>query len=358
MPTNPRRSRRHLPRTLFFNAAPIFPSGVAALKGEHFLRIDLWDPTTRAPYPKRPEVWHGSADATSRRHLQALHRLQRTIRASSDLKHLPLTAAILHSLDLQAKNARSPWLPQTHFRELTNLDGAFSNLGKYAINTDFGLCLSTSATWRNAKKAWSMLAMQHQPVNQTAATAEDIESALGQITDPEIRIFIMFLWLGCFRKQDTALLLSNAVSLDATTQQLKFFVQEGKGVKARQGKYHVISHCPRVWMNEISTFLASKQTNRFAKPTRLFRPSLAKDNSVLEALRLGDNKGLSLRSVRRGSIQAIADRGADEETLMRMTGHKSVHTLHRYLNWNAINREAHAKAQEAARALDPATFSA
>jgi integrase len=256
-----------------------------------------------------------------------------------------LTSAVLETLNLQSKEARSPWLPQTFFRELANLDGAFSTLGKYATNVDFGLRLSDSTAWKTAKSAWQRLAIAHQPTHQTAATAADIQAAVNATNDEEIATFLRLLWLSCARKGDVAKLRTEDVTLQPSGR-LEFFVQEGKGVLARRGKYHVISHCPPAWRLPLQRFLDSRPKN-----SRLLRSELGRNNEVLQALRCG-NPSLSCRSVRRGALQCIArDAQVSEETLMRMSGHRSVATLHRYLDWDAINEGAHSAAQRAAQNL-------
>ena len=307
--------------------------------------MQLWD--GQPPYPKPAAVWHNTVPATSWRQLAALWRLQDAICAHPALQEMPLATTALHALDLQAQGARSPWLPQTHQRELLNLEGALSTLGKYAVNVDFGIALSASSTWRTAKTAWGHLAIQSQPVHQVAATADDIAQAVELSPDPEIRAFLICLWLMCARKGDVAHLRTGDVSLNAQGR-LSFFVQEGKGVRARRGKYTVTSHCPPAWREELQRFLTAPRTSR-----NLFRPSLGVTSEVLDSLRTA-NPAANCRSVRRGALQAIAmDPEVDEPTLMRMSGHRSVATLHRYLDWDRINARSHQLAQNAARNLAP-----
>lgn len=330
-------------RPIFFHAAPSWPSGVAALQGAHFLKVRLWD--GQSSYPKPTATWHNIQQTTSWRQLHALHRLQETLRLHTELQSWPLASAILRALELQATTARVPWLPQTHFRELTNLDGAFATLGKYSTNIDFRLNLSDSSAWRAAKAAWMRLATTAQPVHQKAATLQDITSAINFSQDDEMRVFLMLLWLSCGRKGDVAKLNTAGVTLHADGR-LDFFIQEGKGVLARRGKYHVTSHCPTEWREELGNFLRWPR-----RGPRLFRPSMAVSNEALDALREA-NPGLNCRSVRRGALQCIAaSNNVTEETLMRMSGHRNVHTLHRYLDWDRINERAHSLAQDAARNL-------
>ena len=328
---------------IFFGAATVLPLTVASLQGAHLLQVHLWDGVSQ--YPKPFEVWANTVPATSSRHLSSLHWLQRTIAVNPALYSAPLATAVLRALDLKSKAARCPWLPQTHFRELTQLDGALGSLGKYTLNTETRLRMSESVTWSAAKTAWERLAIQHQPVHQAAATATDIALAISRASDPQVRMFIMLLWLSCARKGDVAKLRQESVSL-LPNGRLRLFIQEGKGVLAKRAKYHVISHVPEPWLPELQSFLAQPRAAR----TPLFRPSLGLSNEVTVALRLA-NDNLNCRSVRRGALQTMALSGlVDEPTLMRMSGHRNVETMRRYLDWDATNEQAHARAQDAARA--------
>jgi hypothetical protein len=331
---------------IFFNAAENFaPVSVALLKGRDFLKVKLW--SGKEDYPKHNAALHSYTKATVLGHLKTLRDLQERIQENPQLQDVPLVEAILHHLDLASTEGRRRWLPTSHFREMTKMDGAFSNLGKYAMEMDHGIKLSDSTTWKNALKTWKNVSMEDQPVNQRAVKVEEISKAVSLTQDKEVRSFIMLLWLLCARKGDVAHLRPHSVRVKDNGR-LEAFIQEGKGVKAREGKYHVISHCPPEWKEELTSFLDSKLQEKY-----LFRRSLAFSQEVLLSLRLADPT-LSCRSVRRGAAQALAASGTPEEVIMKMTGHKCLTTLHRYLNWDQINESAHSKAQAAAKkALNP-----
>jgi integrase len=247
---------------------------------------------------------------------------------------------------MKSAAAKIAWQPQTHFRELTLLQGAFSSLAKYAHNVHCGINLDLSPTWKEAKDAWSRLSVQHQPVNQPAATCEEIQLAINNCLDFDLRAFVMLLWLSCARKGDVAKLRSGDVQIFANGR-TEIFIQEGKGVLARQGKYHIVSHCPPAWLPELTSFLMNHSTPR----SRLFHQTMGSSNCVVDILRTA-NPSLNCRSVRRGALQTIAaDQSVDEETLLRMSGHRNVKMLHRYLDWDRINERAHLRAHEAAKNL-------
>ena len=270
-----------------------------------------------------------------------------------ELEELPLAHAILHHLDLMSQEARcKPWTPPTHFRMLTAMDGAFSKLGKYVPHLDCRIKLTESVAWKEALKAWDKASLEHQPQNQTAAVAEEIATAVNLQSNQEVQAFLILLWLLVARKGDIAKLHANSVTLHPDGRPVAF-IEEGKGVKVRMGKYRVVSHCPPTspWFNILKNFLNAPKKGNY-----LFRKSLGQSGEVLSALRLA-NPVLSIRSTRRGAAQALAkDLKVSTETIMNMTGHLRESTLHRYLNWGEHNEKNHVARQEAAkRNLAPPT---
>lgn len=310
------------------------------MTGRDFLTVLLWDPNTR--YPKSPAALHALSKTTTLGHIRALNLLRQRILSQPALLNTPLARAIQHHVALQSTESEKGWVPASHHRALTLMDGALSKLGKYALNFERGIRLSHVPEWHQALKSWDLLAKQKQPTDLSAATPTDIDQALKLCNDEEIRAAIMLLWLLAARKGDVLHLKSTSVSLRQDGR-LQVFIQEGKGVKARQGMYTVASHCPQQWCQELEAFLNARKDRKY-----LFRPSLLASNEINKVLQLWDPT-LSCRSLRRGAAQALAkDPTVSEQTIMSLTGHKKRETLHRYLNWNKTNEKEHAAAQLAA----------
>jgi integrase len=307
----------------------------------------LWK--TEDKYPKNNAAVHAVTKECAKQHLHFLNSLQDAIRKDSTLQELPLATAILQhmaNLSLESSARGAGWLPGTHSRYLNSLDGAFSQLGRYAINFQGKICLNRLPEWSSAKRSWDSLSRQFQPVHQSAATAEDIALAAALCKDREVAMFLILLWLLAARKGDVAHLRPSGVRVVQETGRIEVFVQEGKGVKARQGMYHIISHCPDIWKAELTEFINKA---RLANSKYLFRSSLTKSSEAISALRAA-NASLNLQAVRRGAAQALAkDKEVKEETIMKITGHRNPKTLQRYLDWDKTNEKAHSAAQEAAR---------
>ena len=222
---------------------------------------------------------------------------------------------------------------------------------KYSASTRCSIDLSLSASWKAALSAWSEQALQKAPVGQAAASASDISAAMAATQDPVLRLFVLLLWLSCGRKGDVAKLRCSAVNFktgpSSEPGQLEIFIEEGKAVEANGAKYRVQTFVEEPLRSELQRFLAiPRQPNQ-----RLFRKSLGKSNEVVRLLKTVHPK-LDCRSLRRGSLQTIAaDPDVSEETLMRLSGHRNVKTLHRYLGWNEINAKAHRDTVRAAKNL-------
>ena len=201
------------------------------------------------------------------------------------------------------------------------------------------------------KKAQSQLAMESQPVRQPAATFDEMHDAAMKATDPQIRAFIMLLWTLAGRKGDIAKLRKGSVQLDVPKPgDIQVFVQDGKGVMVRRGKYNLASVVPSPWRQELASFIRAQDVSA-PEHRFLFRRSLGLNSEVLNAIRL-TNPQLSVRSVRRGALQALgADPNVAPETIMQLSGHRRKETLERYLDWGSHSAKDHRDTRRAAANL-------
>lgn len=321
--------------------------------GHFILELQPWASTTEEA--SRPlDSLYNVVVATTQRQAKVIPRLQETLRANPNLLQLPLADALLRCLQLWADASKRTlvngrafegWLPQTHLRELLHVQATFASLPKYCHNVNYSVTLNSLPVWRNAREAWKRLAIQSQPLNQAAASAEQIQEALALTNDKDLRAFLMLLWISCGRKGDIAQLKKGNIKLEPNGA-VTFFIEQGKGVLANQAKYRVPSHCPRIWFQELQEFINRQRAAR----SFLFRRSLAKSNEAINCLREVD-PNLSCRAVRRGSLQTMAAAKVEEETLRILSGHKSIQTLRRYLDFDRINPIRHGLGHAAGRHL-------
>lgn len=342
---------------IFFAAASQSPRPLAeTLTGKSLLPLLLFAPRSER-YFRPNSVWGNLAQASSARQLRGLQLLLQHLKLSPELRRLPLPECIHQFVLNKANAARQRWKPQTFLRELATMHGALKFLPKYSPNTQCSIDLSLSSNWRALMAAWQKQAIQHAPVDQAAAAAEDISKALALTADIQVRMFLLLLWLSCARKGDIGHLTASSVTFKTgasySTGHLELFIHQGKGVAANKAKYRIQTMCPPAFEKELRQFLQSR-LQEVGRDSPLFRSSLSSSNEIVALLKRVHEK-LDCRSLRRGSLQTIAqDPNVTEETLMRLSGHRNVKTLHRYLGWSANvkgNRESAAAAQSLHRGL-------
>lgn len=138
--------------------------------------------------------------------------------------------------------------------------------------------------------------------------------------------YLALWWITASRPLDATYLHS----LDMThgnNGQVSIKFLKGKGVNLR-GPYTVHTALPDRWARHKHWILHFEGVvvpeQRLQVVQRMTLAQLRITNPKLEA-----------RSIRRGSAQSLAATGASDDTLMMFTGHTSVATLHRYLDWGA-----------------------
>ena len=319
------------------------------MRAGEFLKVGLWNTFGNEPYPKSADAWHNTVQSTSWRHLLALQDFQTVLRNHEKMQEMNLADALLYFLKIQRREARTPWQPQSFHRNMTSLHGAFSSLGKYSTNTDMRIRLSDSSTWSAALSAWRKKAAKAQPGYLPPATSKDIQGAIELESKEPMAIYLMILWLMCGRKGDAARLLVDDVVFEKDGR-LEFFIQSGKGVEVRNGKYRVISACPPQWLPRLTQYIAARKA---ANHKYMFPPSFKTSGEANVALRRF-NPSLSTRSVRRGALQQMAaNKSVDIEQVREMAGHNNIKTTYRYLGWGKYNEKEKTNLHKAAKLLCP-----
>ena len=155
-------------------------------------------------------------------------------------------------------------------------------------------------------------------------------------------VYLLLWWATAARSGDALQLQSWAIVTLRTShgmplRSVKFV--EGKGVTLR-GPYTVHTLVPRQHLLDL---LMTNSEDYIFPPQ--FRQKIA--DEVLGALKKADPR-IEMRSIRRGSLQALAMADVDEQTLMTFSGHKCLPTLHRYLDWGTMRGLAQTAGGEAA----------
>ena len=127
--------------------------------------------------------------------------------------------------------------------------------------------------------------------------------------------------------------------------------REGKGVLLRD-LYTVHTSIPLSLAQELSQYMQTLGPDEYLIPQRPGLNWTARMPRMLAAVRRID-PSLSLRSLRRGSLQAMAMAGVSVDTLLTYSGHTTQRMLMRYLDWSRQFGRGRNDGQAAAAALLP-----
>ena len=298
-------------------------------------------------------------------HFRFLKEMQRMLRISSkEWLDYPLVVIAIRTLMVNAKVRK--WQPQTLFRNACALQGALGALPLYTTNVKVQIQIGLEPLWRRVMGKWRLDSNQAQPHNQTVATFDWINAALAAVELNDLRTMaaIILQWYMAARIGDVLNLKWKDIIFkqkEDGSLNARITVSEGKVIRIR-GPYTVPTVIPPDHAKLILAFFRMPHLKDAQPSTRLF--PTAKDNFSLgvahsyqqrlirQALKKAHPQ-LCTRAIRRGSLQAMADSGVDNETLMIFSGHTEVKTLLRYLNWGRNAGDQANRANQAAAHLAP-----
>ena len=279
-------------------------------------------------------------------HLRALRRAKATLQANPAWNDQPLVLFLitLFATEAQVRN----WCPATHHRELTNMTGAFSNLSMYS-ETPHNITLNRYVMWSAELRFRQQRSNATQPTNQPAVIFTELQVALAAEPRQEIVFALVLMWLTAARPGCLLQLLRSNVEFNQATNALTIRFVAGKGVLLR-GPYTVHTACPPQWSQRLQAYLQQQHPTSLVVPATPSMRLQDRNACLLRALRVA-HPNLSMRAMRRGSLQAMALAGATAETLMSFSGHSQEKTLKRYLDWGRLFGEQQQRAVAAAGAL-------
>lgn len=314
--------------------------GAAAPTIARLLGADLVS-IANSPHPSLPTILaYGLAKTTMAEHRRSLAQLAHL---PADLLGAPADVALVEWLSRRRKQRKWRWATAT--KNAACAQGAFRLLPMYRTTAHpGGVNLALSPVWRQFVKAITKLAKEQLPRQPRAATSTQVEAVL-QLHDIKVatRMVVLLGWtttqrIGCIRQ-----LSKSDITCHEQTRTLTIRFRRGKVVASR-GPYsiHTAPLAQHHWLT-LQGYIASA-------PEQLFSQVLGAE--VKLALRRVDQR-LEQRSLRRGAIQTLAAQpGMTNEVLLAYTGHTSLASLFRYLNWGSKARhQACVVAQVAGDAL-------
>lgn len=316
---------------------------VAALKGHALVQLEL------LPNDAMPKAALGGLSAKQRAEHRRVWR--RLIGMPPELQKLQLPVAALTTMETWREAAQ--WCPTTWTRMLGSAMGALARASLYT-SSQYDLPVAQTAPFKDALRAAKKAEHAFTSRPPKPCTEAQVARAVTLAADPAVKEQLVVAWLTAGRVGCVLQLQREDVTLDAEGRMSVQF-RRGKGV-TMGAPYTVHTACPPQWQEAVKALLKRVQKG-FLWPCDSREARVALGKGVAAALKRVDPQ-LEQRSLRRGALQAMAEKGVDESVLMSFSGHRRVDTLHRYLDWGRKAGGRARKAQEAARHLAGGPLSA
>jgi len=272
----------------------------------------------------------GMSASVRQRHRNVLKLLQELDR---DLEAISLPQALVE-YHMRLKQHRT-WSWATTHRNMASAAGALMALPVYS-DIPYGINLGMSPIWKQAMRGAEIKSKESITNAPAPASFTQVQKAIDKAytSSKPIAMAILLAWIAAARVGCIHQLKREDFEWQGANN-LAITFRRGKSVRLR-GPYTVHTTVEK-YRAELQDFLRNIEPKEFIFPSISAVARTAMGVAVKDALRLVDKK-LEQRSLRRGSLQHLASQGADEELLMRFSGHQRVATLRRYLGWGKVER--------------------
>ncbi|CUF29851.1 TATE DNA transposon, putative [Bodo saltans] len=280
-------------------------------------------------------AWKQLHPSTRAGHIRWLNRLKEMPRRYHTA---PLgSAAVQLVLEEARDNHWTSW--STIASALSTIASALRHLPQYTSNTQ-AIDLSTDVSFASAAKRAQHLARVTKGHTQAEAlTVEQYDAALSACKQPAVRLFLILAWAFAGRAGDIRQIRGHDVSLKeppiGSRQMLSVTFRRGKGA-AFWGPYTIATMVDTSTMKALLDHIRER-----GKIVDLFTD--AEQRTLSGFIRQAG--GHDLRSIRRGRLQHLANRGASTEELRLLSGHKRTDTLLRYLGWGLFSSDSKSAAE-------------
>jgi integrase len=266
-----------------------------------------------------PTAWAGLTKGTRDEHKRLLRLL---LTMPAPFRAMQASTAIAEFLATQQRERH--WRHVTRFKYMCSCQGALSSLTLYrtgAIPINMGHC----PIWRSAMRACAKAAKVELPRQPTPATRQQVTTAIDQEHSLPIRVVLILSWQAAGRVGDVLKLRTDDVTIENNCVQITY--RDHKTCSAK-GPYSIRTAPLRPGdATSLSRWLAQRKGRKF-----LFPAPQATAIATRTALRRA-SATLELRSLRRGALLDMAQRGVAEQTMLEFSGHTTLAMLRRYLSW-------------------------
>jgi integrase len=307
---------------------------VAALQGHALKKLKLLN---NSAIP--PDSLHGISKEQRSAHRRIWRRL---IAMPDELAELRLPAAVLETLRLW--KSQSKWCPTTWQKTLGTTMGALKRAATYT-DCPWDLPIAGASVISDALAAAQKEATAFEASAPKACTKQQVYAAIAKAETP-VKEKLAIAWLTAGRIGDVTQLKRDHVRL--TDQGMSVTFRRGKTAGAAPFTVHTA--CPAEWRPFLQDLLDRRTAGQFLWQAASPQARTDMGKTVAAALKQVDPM-LEQRSIRRGSLQHMADEKVPDETLLLFSGHKRLETLKRYLDWGRKGGVREQRGREAAQHL-------
>jgi hypothetical protein len=293
--------------------------------------------------PTDRTVLRGLSFDQRKRHLYTLDTLTELIwRNHPELSRLSLPLIFIRAIDQlqEERNWRSPGAP---LATAATLMGALERLDQYTSLQP--IRLQHHSSWRDALKRWEKLALRVLP-DVTAVTLEEVKVLLSRLS-VDAQSVLLVAWLHAARVGNVFTVKVKESEIHRQQEGVHNWVITWTDAKTtpKIGAYTTHTAIPSVWLPSIVALSHGKGPEDFLVHPHLEKSIVIALRAALRAL----NPKHDLRSLRRGSLTAMAKQGVDLETLLTYSGHRTVDMLLRYLQRGKVLQQRVVKGASAAQ---------
>lgn len=288
-------------------------------------------------------AWQGITTAMRNYHRRCLEKLKAM---PNDVLQMNVASAALETVRREA--LAKGWSPSTTLKEYSSMAGALRDLPLYTTEKH-GILLTEFPEWKAAQTTVKRMEREMDKDEPQPIRLEQYQAALQELRTqrPTAALFLALMWSMAARAGDVHGLRPRDVSLQTTqaedgTVPLTVTQKFGKGAKFG-GTYYPASSLPLEEATELRRLIALR------RPTERLFPDADELRTLIRTALKRQNRQAALPSIRRGAIQHLAlIHQLDDRTIMRLTGHQRVSTLHRYIGHGHQATQEDAAAQEGA----------
>jgi Phage integrase family len=294
--------------------------------------------------PVIPSIADGISMEQRRRHIYLLDSiLDVLLQNRLEMSSLSLPKALVMAVERLA-SLRKWRAPTALLSSGANLLAAMSRLDQYAPPME-SINLNRFSEWRDAMGTWTRLAFQYQP-QVTEVTKEQVHQIIPDCTTPS-KVLLIISWLHAARVGNVFKLRKENFHFEPQSSGLVAWAITWNAAKTTKkvGPYTTHSSIPKEWYELLQRWLVRRQNHDL-----LFKPD--QEKSLTQELRLQlrlRNPKHDLRSLRRGSLCAMAKEGTPIETLLVFSGHRTVDMLLRYIQRGKMSGDRMEKGARAAK---------